>query len=119
MQRLGLILAVVLTSASAIFAQSANDYHRFEVAGTFVYAKQEANSSEQFVTAGTDHFNFFPCTPDGEDALGHNLQQVFCVRRGFKGFNGSAVFNFRKHVGVMADFTGLFKTDTTVDDFGA
>ena len=118
MQRTCLILALMLTCSSAILAQKTNDYNRFEIAGTFVYAKQEANSGEQFVTAGTDHFNFLPCTPDGKDILGANLQKVFCLRRGYKGFNGTAAFNFRKHVGLLADFTGLFKTETTVDDFG-
>src|SRR2546423_11074289 len=118
MQRICLILAVLLASSSAIFAQGTNDYHRFEVAGTFVYSKQEANSGEQFVTEGPDHFNFFPCTPDGRDTLGPNLQKIFCLRRGFKGFDASATFNFRKHLGLMADFAGLLKTDTTVDDFG-
>ena len=119
MQRIWLVLTVLLVSSPAILAQGANDYHRFEIAGTFVYAKQEANSGEQFVTEGPDHFNFFPCTPDGRDALGANLQKIFCLRRGFKGFDASATFNFRKHLGLMADFTGLLKTDTTVDDFGA
>ena len=119
MQRFWLILVVVLAGSPAVLAQSASDYHRFDVAGTFVYAKQEANSGEQFVTEGPDTFNLLPCSPDGRDALGANLQKIFCLRRGFKGFNGSAALNFRKHVGLMADFTGLFKTDTTVDDFGA
>src|ERR1044071_8410021 len=119
MQRTCLILGRMLTCSSAILAQKTNDYNRFEIAGTFVYAKQEANSGEQFVTEGTDHFNFFPCTPDGRDALGANLQKVFCLRRGYKGFSGTAAFNFRKYVGLVGDFTGLFKTETTVDDFGA
>lgn len=119
MQRIWLVLAVLLVSSPAILAQGANDYHRFEIAGTFVYAKQEANSGEQFVTEGPDHFNFFPCTPDGADALGANLQKVYCLRRGYKGFSGTAAFNFRKYVGLVGDFTGLFKTETTVDDFGA
>ncbi|HMH44191.1 MAG TPA: hypothetical protein VK557_11955 [Pyrinomonadaceae bacterium] len=118
MQRIWLVLAVLLVSSPAILAQGANDYHRFEIAGTFVYAKQEANSGEQFTTEGTDQFNFFPCTPDGRDTLGPNLQKIYCLRRGFKGFDASATFNFRKRLGLMADFTGLFKGDTTVDDFG-
>ena len=118
MRQFWLAVTILLVSSSAAFAQGARDYHRFDVAGTFVYAKQEANSGEQFVTAGTDHFNFEPCTPLGVDVLGKNLQKVFCLRRGYKGFSGTAAFNFRKHVGLVADFTGLFKTETTVDDFG-
>ena len=118
MQRCWVLLIVLLLSASGALAQSANDYHRWEIAGTFVYAKQEANSGEQFVTAGTDHFSFQPCTPDGKDILGANLQKVFCLRRGYKGGSGTVAFNLKKYVGVVGDFTGLFKTETTVDDFG-
>jgi hypothetical protein len=119
MRRFWLVLSILLAASTAVFAQSAGDYNRFEVAGTFVYAKQEANSGEQFVSEGGATFNLLPCTPDGVDALGANFQKVFCRRQGYKGFDSSAVFNFRKHVGVMADFTGLFKTITSVDDFGA
>jgi hypothetical protein len=118
MRAFWLLLITFLVTAPAVFAQ-ANDYHRWEVAGTFVYAKQEANSGEQFVSEGGQTFNLLPCTPDGVDALGANFQKVFCRRQGYKGFDGAAVFNFRKHVGVMADFTGLFKTITSVDDFGS
>src|SRR6185369_11840732 len=118
MRRLWIFLIVLLMGTSSALAQSAGDYHRWEVAGTFVYAKQEPNSGEQFVTEGTDHFNFFPCTAEGEETLGHNLQQIFCVRRGFKGGNGSVTFNVRKYVGLTGDFTYLYKNDTTVDDVG-
>lgn len=119
MRRFWLLFITLLISSPAALAQSASDYHRFEVAGTFVYAKQEANSGEQFITEGADHFSFQPCTPDGADILGHDLQKTFCLRRGYKGFSGTAAFNFREHVGLLADFTGLFKTETTVDDFGS
>lgn len=119
MQRFCLLLIVFLAGASGVFAQGANDYHRWEVAGTFVYAKQEANSGEQFITEGTDQFNFQPCTPEGVDALGAHLQKVFCLRRGFKGGSGSVAFNLKRYVGIVGDFTALYKNDTTVDDFGA
>lgn len=110
---------ILLAVCSATLAQGANDYHRFEVAGTFVYAKQEPNSGEQFVTEGPDHFSFLPCTPDGVDILGQNLQGIFCLRRGFKGFDASATYNFKKNFGIKGDVTWLYKNDTTVDDFGA
>ena len=118
MRKFWLILMILSFGVSCAFAQSAKDYNRFEVGGTFVYAKEEANSGEQFVTAGGATFNILPCTPDGKNALGGNFQKVFCLRQGFKGFSGTAVFNFRKYVGVMADFTGLLKTIKAVDDFG-
>ena len=119
MARFWLILMILSFGASCALAQGAKDYNRFEVGGTFVYAKEEANSGEQFVSEGGQTFNLFPCTPDGKDALGANFQQVFCARQGYKGFSGTAAFNFRRRFGVMADFTGLFKTIKAVDDFGA
>lgn len=119
MRRLWIFLIVLLMGASSALAQSAGDYHRWEVAGSFVYAKQEANSGEQFTTEGSDQFNFHPCTPDGKDILGANLQRVFCLRRGFKGGSGSVTFNLKKYFGLVGEFTGLYKNDTTVDDFGA
>lgn len=119
MRRFWLISIAMLMAAPAAFAQGANDYHRWEIAGTFVYAKQEANSGEQFVTVGTDHFNFQPCTPDGKDTLGANLQKIYCLRRGFKGGAGTVTFNLKKYVGVIGDFTALYKNDTAVDDFGS
>jgi opacity protein-like surface antigen len=109
---------VLLAICTATVAQGTQDYHRFEVAGTFVYAKQEPNSGEQFITAGPEHFSFLPCTRDGLDALGQNLQGIFCLRRGFKGFDASATYNFKKKLGLKGDFTWLYKNDITVDDFG-
>ena len=117
MRRFLLLLVVLLSAVPGAFAQGANDYHRWEVAGTFVYAKQEANSGEQFITEGTDNFSFQPCTPEGKDNLGANLQKVFCLRRGFKGGSGTVTFNLKKYVGLIGDFTALYKNDTTVDDF--
>src|ERR1043165_6145367 len=118
MQRFWFILIALLLAATGAIAQSAGDYHRWEVAGTFVYAKQEANSGEQFIIAGPDAFSFHPCTPEGKDALGANLQQVFCLRRGYKGASGTVAFNLKRYAGLVGDFTGLFKNETTVDDFG-
>ncbi|HEX3086937.1 MAG TPA: hypothetical protein VHP99_20525 [Pyrinomonadaceae bacterium] len=119
MRRFCLVLIATLMGVSAAFAQSAGDYHRWEIAGSFVYAKQEANSGEQFTTEGTDQFNFQPCTPEGKDVLGANLQKIYCLRRGFKGGSGAVAFNLKKYVGLVGDFTALYKNDTTVDDFGA
>lgn len=117
MKKLWFVLILLAAGAPATLAQ--NDYHRWEVAGSFVYAKQEPNSGEQTVVAGPDAFSFQPCTPDGADILGHDLQRIFCLRRGFKGFDASVVYNFKKHFGVVGDVTYLYKNDITVDDFGA
>ncbi len=111
----GLIL--ILGAATAASAQS--DYHRWDLAGTFVYAKQEANSGAQTVVEGKISFTFQPCTPDGADILGHDLQHVFCLRRGFKGFAASVTRNFTKFIGATGEVSWLYKNDITVDDFGA
>jgi Outer membrane protein beta-barrel domain len=112
------VLVVFLVFSPAVLGQGTNDYHRLDIAAGYVYAKQEPNSGEQFVTEGSDHFNFVPCTPEGADILGQNLQRVFCQRRGFNGFDASVTYNFKKHLGITGDVMGLYKPDTTVDDFG-
>ena len=115
-RKISFLLSVIVVAAPAAFAQG--DYHRWDVSGSFVYAKQEVNSGAQTVVEGPDTFTFQPCTPDGADTLGHDLQRIFCTRRGFKGFDASVAYNFKKHFGVVADMTYLFKNDKTVDDFG-
>lgn len=109
-------LIVILMAAPAAFAQ--RDYQRWDIAGTFVYAKQEPNSGAQTVVEPPDTFTFQPCTPDGADILGHDLQRIFCTRRGFKGFDASVTRNFTKYLGVKGDVMWLYKNDKTVDDFG-
>jgi opacity protein-like surface antigen len=106
----------MIVSTPAVLAQT--DYHRWEVAGSFVYAKQAPNSGAQTVVEGPDTFTFQPCTADGGDILGHDLQRIFCRRRGFKGFDASVTYNFRRYFGIKADTLRLFKSDRTVDDFG-
>jgi opacity protein-like surface antigen len=118
-RRLFFLLLLSLVFAPAVLAQSPDDYHRLEVSGGFVYAKQAPNSGEQFVTEGPDHFSFLPCTADGRDTLGGSLQRIFCQRRGFKGFDAAVTYNFKKHLGIKGDVSWLYKNDQTVDDFGA
>lgn len=119
MRKFALLLTLLVTASSAALAQGVKDFNRMDVSGNFVYARNQASSGEQTVVEGPDTFSFQPCTADGADALGHDLQRIFCTRRGFYGFNASAAYNLTRMLGVKADFTGLFKTDQTVDNFGS
>jgi opacity protein-like surface antigen len=69
------------------------------------------------VTEGGESFPFEPCTPDGADILGSDFQRNVCDRRGFNGFDASVAYNFSRYVGVVANVTGHFKTETFVDHF--
>lgn len=97
--------------------QGTGDYHKVEVYAGFVHARLAPNSGETYVD-GPDTFSFEPCSPDGLNALGPNLQSIFCKKRGFNGFDASVTRNLTKYVGIKGNVAGLFKNDTAIDDFG-
>ncbi len=117
MRKLSLLALVVLALSPAALAQNGDDYHKVEVSGGYSYGRFEPNSGTQTVTAGPDVFSFEPCTPDGADILGGDLQRIFCERRGFQGFDASVAYNFTKYLGVKGNVSGHFKKDRTVDQF--
>lgn len=117
MRKLWLLATIILTLAPAAFAQGGDDYNRVEVYGGYLYGRLEPNSGTQFVTEGPDTFSLEPCTADGADILGPNLQRIYCERRGFHGFDASITYNVTKYIGLKANVTGLFKSDRTVDQF--
>jgi opacity protein-like surface antigen len=118
MRRLFLAAMFVAVLAPAAFAQNnSDDYHKVEVYGGYSYGRFEPNSGTEFITEGTDSFNFEPCTAEGADFLGSDLQRIFCERRGFNGFDASVTYNVTRYVGIKGNITGHFKNDTTVDQF--
>ena len=118
MRKLLFLVLLIPALAPVAFAQSKDDYNKVEVYGGYSYARQAPNSGTQLVTEGGDSFSLEPCTAEGAEALGTNLQRIFCERRGFHGFDASFTYNVTKYIGIKGNVTGHFKTDTTVDDFG-
>ncbi|HYJ46267.1 MAG TPA: hypothetical protein VEV81_06600 [Pyrinomonadaceae bacterium] len=118
MRKLLFFVLLIPALATTTRAQGAGDYNKVEVYGGYSYARQAPNSGTQTVTEGPDTFSFAPCTPEGKDVLGSHVQHIFCDRRGFHGFDTSFTYNITKYIGIKADVTGHFKTETVADDFG-
>lgn len=116
--RFFLLMFLLLAVSPLALAQGPGDYHKVEVYAGFVHARLAPNSGEQTYVEGPDTFSFEPCTPDGLDALGPNLQRIFCKGRGFNGFDASVTRNLTKYLGIKGNVVGLFKNDTAIDDFG-
>jgi len=70
------------------------------------------------VTEDGESFEIQPCAPDGIDALGANLNHVFCDRRDFHGFNLGAKYNLSPTLGIRTDFSAYFNKDRSIDPFG-
>lgn len=117
MRKLLLTAALFAAFAPATFAQNSDDYHKVEGYGGYSYGRFDPNSGTQFVTEGSDVFSLEPCTAEGADFLGSNLQRIFCERRSFQGFDASVTYNLTRYVGIKGNVTGHFKNDTTVDRF--
>ena len=111
------ITTFVFIAGCAAIACAQTDYHRVELFGGYSHARMEATSGQQDVAEGGDTFSFAPCTTEGADVLGSNLQRLYCTRRGFNGFDASVTFNPRRHIGIKADVTGYFKSDQFADRF--
>ena len=118
-RRLPLLFLLALALAPECAAQSTEEYHKVEVYGGYSLARVESNVEELSATSpgGTQTFTNLCSAATGE-MLGTNSQKFFCERRNFNGFDASVTYNFSRYVGVKANVTGHFKSETFVDDFG-
>jgi opacity protein-like surface antigen len=105
----------MMACAATVFAQG--DYNKLEVYGGYSYARIDPNSGTQTVTEGPDTFTLEPCTPDGADVLGSDLQRFYSQRRNAHGFDTSITYNFTRYLGIKGDVTGHFKTSRFADQF--
>jgi opacity protein-like surface antigen len=117
MRKILLTMLFISACAACAAAQGASDYHKVEFYGGYSHASVQPNSGTETVTEGGQSFTFEPCTPDGTAILGSDFQRNICDRRGFNGFDASVTFNFSRHLGVVGNVTGHFKTETFVDHF--
>lgn len=117
MRKLLPAVLIALFAPVVAFAQTGDDYHKVEVYGGYSFGRFAPNSGEQSVTEGGDVFTFEPCTADGADILGSDLQRIFCKRRSFQGFDASVTRNVSRYVGIKGNVTGHFNHATSVDLF--
>ena len=101
--------------ASAALAQS---YPRVTYYGGLAHALQRPNSGTFTVSEGGEDFSFQPCSADGADILGSNLQHSLCSRRDFRGLEGSVKLNTSRFLGVRADVSAAWGKTRAADTFG-
>jgi opacity protein-like surface antigen len=118
MRKLCVLTLFILVSAPIALAQGSDDYHKLEVYGGYSLGRFESSTNSlTFRNPGGSQTYSNLCSAATGEQLGPNSQKFFCQRRNFNGFDGSVTYNLNQYVGIKADITGHFKTETFVDKF--
>jgi len=115
MRKLWLTTLLTIACVSQAAGQTAS---KWDFNLSLSHALQKSNSGTLLVTEDGESFALQPCTADGIDALGANLNHIFCDRRDFHGFNLGAKYNLSRTLGVRTDFSAYFNKDRSIDPFG-
>lgn len=119
MQVWRLLLLLILIAAGGASALAQDDYNKLEVYGGYSLGRVESTTNSLSFTsqsAGSGSFTNL-CSQQTGEMLGLNSQKFFCDRRNFQGFDASVTHNLTKYVGIKADVTGHFKSETFIDVF--
>ncbi|HEY3102898.1 MAG TPA: outer membrane beta-barrel protein [Pyrinomonadaceae bacterium] len=118
MKQLTLLSLIIIASALTALAQSGGDYNKWDLYGGYSLGRFETNvESASFTSGGSTQSFTNLCSSATGDMIGPNFQKFFCERRNFNGFEGSMAYNVSRYVGLKADVTGHFKSQTYVDTF--
>ncbi|HEX8179685.1 MAG TPA: outer membrane beta-barrel protein [Pyrinomonadaceae bacterium] len=112
------LLSALFVAACALpaAAQATADYPKVEIYGGYSHARVESNAgTNTFSFGGSPATTVDPCAASSATVIGANFQRFFCDRRGFNGFDASAAYNVSRYVGLKADVTGHFKTESFLD----
>jgi hypothetical protein len=115
MRRILFCAAFVAACALNARAQGSGDYPKVELYGGYSHARVESNAGTNTFSFGGPATTVEPCAPEGEPFFHTDFRRFFCERRGFDGFDASVTFNLSRHVGLKADVTGHYKSETFVD----
>jgi len=115
MRKITPFLLTLTFFASAALAQT---YPKVTYYGGLAHALQHPNSGTLEVSEGGESFSFEPCTAEGADVLGPNLQHSLCSRRDFHGFDTSVKYNLSRTLGIRTDVSVLWGKTRAVDTFG-
>ena len=115
MRKLWLTILFTLACVSQAAGQTAGKWD-FNV--SLSHALEKSSSGTLLVTEDGEGFAIKPCTADGIDALGSNLNRIFCNRRDFHGFNLGTKYNLSPTLGIRTDFSAYLNKDRAVDSFG-
>jgi opacity protein-like surface antigen len=90
MRKLVLFATLIVATASMAFAQSTDDYHKFEFYGGYSHNRVDTGTS------------------DNDPAVSDIINE----REGFNGFETSITGNLSRYFGLKGDFSGHFKNKT-------
>jgi hypothetical protein len=108
------VVALIISCGPIVFAQASGDYHKREVAVGYSHMRGDSTiGTVSGVPVGPVPVD--PCTPQANQLFGPNFQRFFCARRGFNGFETSAVYNFNRYVGLKGNISGHYNSETFVD----
>src|ERR671932_2070869 len=118
MRKVLFLSLLILACAPATLAQGSDDYNKTEVYGGYSLGRFKSNVQSASFTSGGNTETFTNlCSPAFAEQNGPNFQHFFCDRRNFNGFDASITHNFSKYVGITANVTGHFKSQSFVDKF--
>lgn len=103
---------LLLSSAPFVLAQ--NDGHRFEVSGLYTHARMTYASTTFTFNDGSRTVTVNACQQPNQ-YVAPNASKALCDRRGFNGFDVSAVGNITRYWGIKGNFSGYFKKDRFTD----
>lgn len=116
LRRVLLSVIFVAAFARAASAQASGDYTKVEVYGGFSHARVESNAGTNTFSFGGPATTVDPCAPGSEAFFHTDFRRFFCERRGFNGFDASVTYNVNRYLGLKANVTGHYKSETFVDD---
>jgi hypothetical protein len=108
------VVALITSCGPIVFAQGSGDYHKTEVAVGYSQMRAESTiGTVSGVPVGPAPID--PCTTQGGQFFGANFQRYFCARRGYNGFDTSAVYNLNRYVGLKGNVSGHYNSETFID----
>src|ERR1700749_858831 len=112
LERVLLSAVFVAAFARAASAQASDDYPKVEFYGGFSHARVESNAGTNTFSFGGPSATVDPCAPGSEAFFHTDFRRFFCERRGFNGFDASVTYNVKRYLGLKANVTGHYKSET-------
>lgn len=109
-------LSAFLLTCFATTAFGQNDYHKVEVSGLYTRARM-TYASTAFSFNDNGRTTTVNTCQQPNQYVPPNASKALCERRGFNGFEVSAVGNFTRYFGIKGNFSGHFKKEPFTDTF--
>jgi hypothetical protein len=106
--RLFIAAVMIAFCANIAFAQSSNDYHKWEVSGGYSHSRVQSTIGNEVVPQRPVSSTWIRLAA----RVPHSL-----VLSSRKSFVTEVAFNFTRYFGVKGNFSGYFKLDRFLDTF--